>query len=403
MNLNELKNEINKIYYLKDDRLLEVLLAVHISRMQKITKLWLMVVGNSGDGKTELLKLFDDNKNTTYQIKRVTGNTFINSRGNKKKFPDMVTKMTNKVIHIPEMAQIFNMNNDEKKKITAQLTDMYDGEMDSISGDGTEVSYRELNISLIGCSTPNAFDKQMNFRNELGTRELTYRIRESTNDETKIVEDLTDKNKSDYDNYLFIKKNVIKEIKNLICSREYKDFKLSDDIKKRISEYAELSSILRASATAEKTGDLIDFVYPESRGRIFKQYLVLFNALKSIDDGYTDDRAIDVIRKITLSNANQIRIKTLMSMIAKRKFDFENTIQRQEIADELKVSKQVVYKELNVLHSLGLISKESKGQNEKNMYHFFWVNTRDRLVNFIAEELSLSLAEREENEVLNMA
>ena len=58
--LSQLYDSLERHFYLEDKMLTDLILAVMISREQKEAKLWLIIIGPSGDGKTELIKLFEN-------------------------------------------------------------------------------------------------------------------------------------------------------------------------------------------------------------------------------------------------------------------------------------------------------------------------------------------------------
>lgn len=85
MRLKEIHKEIGRILYIKDPKIIDLVLSVMISREQKSTKLWLVIIDNSGGGKSELLKLFDDEGKTTKYLSKITKNTIISGLRGKGK------------------------------------------------------------------------------------------------------------------------------------------------------------------------------------------------------------------------------------------------------------------------------------------------------------------------------
>jgi len=180
LTLEKVYKKIEELVYLEDKRIIDLILAVMLSREQRHSKLWLIIIGNSGIGKSEILELFDNEENTKI-IKRITAQTLISGNKNKEKYPDLAPKLRDKVILIPEMAQILNLNSEIQSEIYSQLIDLYDGKI-SRQVAGMDISYRDLNISLIGCSTPKIDDKFL-INQSLGTRQILYRFKNENEEE----------------------------------------------------------------------------------------------------------------------------------------------------------------------------------------------------------------------------
>ena len=73
INLNEVHNVFDKWLNMEDERKLrlECMLAVSLTRPIKDIKLWMIVIGASGDGKSEMINAFDDGGLHTKNIREV--------------------------------------------------------------------------------------------------------------------------------------------------------------------------------------------------------------------------------------------------------------------------------------------------------------------------------------------
>lgn len=185
--LKEIHKQINEYLYLEDNNIIDLLLATMLTRKQTQSKIWLIIISKSGDGKTALLNLLQTND--TIIMKKITPNTLVNGRKNKKAYPDLAPTLKNKIILMPEMAQIISLYPEAMKEVWAQLRDLYDGVAGKQSGDGTNIYYENLNITFIGCSTP-AYDAKALINQNLGTRELIYRPKDKN--ETKLIQRITE-------------------------------------------------------------------------------------------------------------------------------------------------------------------------------------------------------------------
>jgi len=150
---------------------LDTVLATCLLRGVPGTKVWLILIGASGDGKSELLNALDDSERT-YRILRLTSKTLVT--GNNKG-QDLVIRLQNKIMLISDMAQITTLNDSSKGELMAQFRDLYDGYagMDG-GGEKKEAKHSNLNVGLIAASTP-IIDDQLLIHQSLGTRELIWR------------------------------------------------------------------------------------------------------------------------------------------------------------------------------------------------------------------------------------
>ena len=139
--LGELHKRIGDYLYMEDGDLLDLLLATFISKKQTNCKLWLFLIGMSGAGKSELINLFDDERNETYFLNKVTANAFITGYKSPTFNTDLVDRLRNKIILIPEMASILGQSKEARSQILAQLRSLHDGKMGVESGVGKTKKY----------------------------------------------------------------------------------------------------------------------------------------------------------------------------------------------------------------------------------------------------------------------
>ncbi|MEC8339598.1 MAG: hypothetical protein VXZ40_03150 [Nanoarchaeota archaeon] len=387
--INNIYSDIKKLLYLEDTKLIDLILAVNISRLQRGTKLWLVIVGKSSDGKTALLDLFDDDGFTTKTVKRITPNTLINANKNKSKTPDLAPLLDNKVVLIPEMAQILQLHPEAKAQVLAQLTDLYDGDLAMQSGTGLDIRYKDLNVSLIACSTP-MIDQHTTFRNAIGTREMMYRTDDK--DDDKLMDKVYENSFKDLRQ---VKEEIKLRIRLFLKTRKFENEEINPLIVKRIKSLAEIITYLRATALSEQgTGELISTPSREAPTRVLHQLLTLYKSLKSIDDDYCDNKAMEIVKKVVLSSSNQMRIKVLtLLMIYNCNCDNKKGLTSRKVAKELGVSNKVVLKELEVLYLLGLLKKnELVVSVEKELSHYYYmIEETNKVVNMLSDELKIPI------------
>jgi hypothetical protein len=387
MRLKELQDKIRELLYLEDSNLVNLILAVALSREQKVAKLWLIIIGKSGDGKSELLRVLDDGGVKTKLIRQLTSRTLVNGRKDKTKFPDLAPKLKDKIMLMPEMACVLTAPPEEKANIWAQLRDLYDEIAGKQSGDGLDIDYTNLNVTFIGCSTP-AIDKQVLIHQSLGTREMLYRCDEKDEEElmNKVVKNTTiDKD---------VKRQELKtEVQRFLNEREYKNLEIGEEIERKIKKWAQVVANLRVSGDIDySTGELMNPLYPEQPTRILQQLLTLFRALKSLDEDYSDSEAMEVIKKVVVSSCDPTRFR-ILRFLMENAISKEEGYSKRELANEEKISTKKVFIEANILYHLGLVKRNNiLVDYDRDLFNFkFKINSDNPIVQHLAKEFGIEI------------
>jgi len=387
INLGELREKIGDYLYMEDTDLLDLILATFISSKQTNCKLWLFVIGMSGGGKSELLNLFDDDRNGTYFLNKITANAIITGYKSKTFDTDLVEQLRNKIMLIPEMASILGQTKENRSQILAQLRSLHDGKMGVVSGYGKAKTYTNLNVSLVACSTP-IIDRMISLGQELGSRELVYRLRKV--DSEKLMQRIKENSNKD-------KKKIREELKELVYlflkERKFQSVHIPEEVAEDIKNFAHLLTYLRASVNVdERTGELEGEPHLEAPTRVYDQLLTYFRALKSLDDNYTDKKAMRIIGKIVLSSVDPVRMKVLKFLMENKLGSVEG-YGKGEIANQIKLSPKRVFAEACILSCLDFVLMESEEvkKNEDKYWHKFQLNAGNSFVKHLAKYLKIQL------------
>jgi len=358
MRLKEVHKVFNKWLNYEEEKKkrLELMLAVMLTRPLIEDKIWLIIIGASGDGKSEMLNAFDDGGFNTYIIQKLTPKTLISGlKGGKRKDVclDLAPKLKNKVVLIPEFASLLTMPTTDKAQIWAQLRDLYDGKAGGHTGSGTEAKYSDLNVTLMGCSTP-VIDSQILIHQSLGTRELLWRT-EGNEDKDLLLHKIT-LNKKKREN---MKLELRKAVQEFLLNKNFQYIEIDEDINKKLFKYGQTIALMRCPAEVDgQTGELYGLLYPEEPTRIFSQLQLIYMALKSLDEDYSEDRVFEIIDHIAESSGNVLRQNIF-------NFVYENMGETtRTIANHFKIGYKAAYRELNVLNGLNLLKKEELDVDE---------------------------------------
>ena len=340
----ELLHELyRKLYKINTTDLLDLILSIYISHhMEKFNPLWLFIVGPSSAGKTmntDILKELP----AIYPLSRVTPRTFISGNPGTK---DGIEDMNNKVILISDFGQFLSLRSEDKQQLWAQLREVYDGELYQEYGTGKKVKIKDIHISMIVNAT-NAIDNQITLFQQLGTREIMYRVEK---EELPPVELTLDTDGPD------IKKQMGEAIRSFFEQDRFKSIIFPDapeTIKKEIIELSKFVSCFRASAPVDSfTGELRGEVVPEHPIRLAKTLLKTFRSLAILDNNRSPEQILKTIIRVAFSSANKNRITIFKIFLSEP----DKSLNISQISRSSKLGKKTVNTELKVLHALGIMN-----------------------------------------------
>jgi hypothetical protein len=347
--------DVYKIYekwiHIEDLNRIDVVLAVRLISKISSTRVWMIIVGASGDWKSEQLRALSRSSDVKI-IRNMTSKTLVNGNPHT---PDLAPTLQDKTMVIQDFAQILKLHPSEKAEVWAQLRDLYDGFAGKQSGLGKDVEYNNLNVTLLAASTP-VIDGQILIHQDLGTRELIWRCKK-----VEKPKNLMHAVKNNLKIEDAMRYELSEVTNNFLDSHTFnKDLEIPEEISDKLAKKALKLSYLRASAETDSyTGELRSDVTPEMPTRVYKQFLLLYQALKSLDEDYSDERAMKVIDHIVEGSSFNIRTKVL-NLFCKNPDMVYNISQ---VADDLKIGKKTAFKELGVLWNLGILYKRTISEN----------------------------------------
>ena len=375
--LSDVYDAYRKYLYVKDTKRIDIIFAVALTRPIKGTKVWLLIIGNSGDWKSEQLVALDDSQEVTsvqmYQgepietttkvyngnfhlISSFTPRTLITGM---KKSQDLAPKLRDKVVLIPEMSQILKLPPNDKAEMWAQLRDLYDGKASKNTGGGKNVSYDNLNVTLIGGST-QSIDSQILIHQDLGSRELVWRTNLDNSDEG--LDETMNKCLENEKNEVQMRDELKDITFDFLATHKYIPMnELPPEINQKIKRMVQYLRFLRAPAELDTfTGELLGKPHPEMPTRVYKQYIRIYYALKSLDPEYSDERALEVLEYLTKSSCFPNRVKLFDKMLDMHTIDGLAEYTSFELAQNVGIGRKAVTRELNVLWGCDLIIRRNE-------------------------------------------
>lgn len=365
INLNNLHRVYKKYLYIEELDRIDVVLAVALSSKMDGIPLWLILVGPSGDMKS--MQLNSIRTEDTYVLHNLTSKTLVNGYKDKEKHPDLAPELKNKIIIIPDMAQILKLPPNEKGEVWGQLRDLYDGLAGKVSGQGARARYEGIKTSMLAGSTP-AIDAQILVHQDLGTRELIYRTH-GNNNKDKLMEKCFDNEKHE-DRLL---KDLRKVTADFIKKREIWSGEVKKEIIEEIKIISLYISVMRATAEFDSyTHELRNQVYPEEPTRISKQMFRMYKSLKSLDNNYPDLNCLRIMWHIAKSSAFPIRVK-IFELIRTT----EGELSTSQISEIIKIGKATTKRECAVLENMNIFKCRRQPTSYPDRSYEYWSYNHD--------------------------
>lgn len=330
-----------------DDCLLDTLLATYISNSLDDDPVWLFVVGQPSSSKSLLLSAFEELPDY-YALGKITPKTLASGY---RDFKGIAEEIRGKVVCINDLGPLLTMDNKAKNEIWGQFRELYDGKVLQQTGTGVKIKFDDIFITLIANATP-ALDSQRSVFNQLGNREIIYRLPErSFEDNQKIITKLyLTKYTSEK-----IKRELKAAVNGFFQGFEPVNVEMDKNTYNFLHEVAWFVSNMRATGEYDfYTGELISDVIREEPIRVFKMFHKLIVALNNIQENYPLERMKKIIKRIVVSSCqpHRIRILQILGGIKIVEDDYSSS----EIARLCKIGTKSVLSQLWTLYALNLIN-----------------------------------------------
>ena len=374
--LTKVYEVLDKYLYLPDKRRVDLILAIALSKKELGTPLWLVIVGSSGDAKSEIIRAIEKYQGTI-KIDQITPNTLASGKPDvikDKKTGQMITlpvvdlgsSLQNKstLLLIPDLAVFSSKNTDDKQQIWAQFRNLYDGFINKRTGTGVNRAYENCHVTLIGCSTPVIRDEFI-VHAQLGTRELMWdtgleKDGNPSKEHTRKHKTLMAWSNEKYEEQM--RKEVADIVLNFLKFKKFKripDEEISDEIRDYFIEEANRLSTLRASVMIDQTHrEVNNPVIAETPTRLIKQFKRIYMSMKSLDDNYNDDKIKEIIKILVDSTGNTVRQMIMETL----RLSFNRELTIKDIQMLTKIGRNSVKTQLEILWNLGVIEKEIKSE-----------------------------------------
>ena len=350
INLEQVHKEFKKWLYIKDTGRIDAMLATALATTQTGEPLWLLNIGTSGYAKSEIARTLIPWERS-YHLTNLTTNALCSGMSNVE---DLAPKLKNKLILIPESAQLMAMHPDQKRMLWAQLRTLYDGDMGKVTGIGVEKEYHDLYCGLYMCGT-QIIDRQILIHQDLGTRELIYRSTVEDQEINPILNKaITNRHKKAQ-----LREKLSKKVVAFMEKAKIKDIEpdkpTTEDLKKKARWLAKMRTTI---ATDNVTGETLEQPYPELPARLVQQFTRYYTILMSI--GCSHEETMQIINHIVESSSIPMR-----TMVYRVVGDNGGEITTRKIADTLRVGHKTANRECFALWGLKFFDKRTEKQEHR--------------------------------------
>lgn len=312
--LDEAKKVISKWLYYKDTNIIDVIAAVIASNSCGSDPIWVILIGGSSSGKTELLRAMDTHEDTVF-LDRMTKSTLVTGF---KKAKGILEKIGSepKTFVLQDLSTILSKPPYERMEIIDTLRQIYNGKYFNAWGNGKTFTWNGK-ISLIGGSTPDIESHSVAI-GELGERFMYYRL--NTDDQDS--RDMMIKKARDMEGHETQAREEIMiamhGIVNACKGKNISDVVIPDEISNWLMYLVDMTTVMRTPVKRNSyRREIIEYApAKEGPGRMFKACQVLIKALALVRGrSECNDKDYGIIAKVCCDSLPSIRREVLKEMV----------------------------------------------------------------------------------------
>jgi hypothetical protein len=302
--VDKIREQYLKTFYIEDPTIIDLALAVVVGVKIKGDPIWLMIIGASSSGKSELINTLIG-VDFVHQVSSLTENTFLSGMKAKEgKEISLLHKIGKSgVIVMKDYTSILSMKYDRRENIISQMREIYDGYIVKETGNGLSDHWKGK-INFIGGVTDSVYIKEGESAG-MGRRTINYimpkqnrkktlqQARQNTND----IEEKREKIRS------MIKEYVEKKVKNLPTELP----KVDNELGEELMLLSDFLTHARTPTERDYKGELVLVQDLEMPMRVFQQLQSLAQLFQLLNDGPITDAQKGCLYKISLDSIPKLR------------------------------------------------------------------------------------------------
>jgi len=307
---DEYEKIIHQWMLIADTGILKLLAAIVIAnRLKGHDAVWVMLIGPSGGGKSELLNMMLD-VSDIYPVSLITPNTFLSGMYGDRD-TSLLPKVNGKILMFKDWTNILSQQKDNKIQVLGQLREIYDGYMKKAFGNGKVVEWRGK-VGVLAGVTP-AVDLAQQMNSTLGERFINYRILMPDRKEAGRRSLHNGSKQEEMRNSM--KKAFFAYLKGIDVPEE--DPKLPPEVEEEIVTVANFATIARSGVIREFGTARRDVIYvptPEMPTRSVQQLALLGTAFLILNNGEVTNHDMSIIYRLGLDSIPQTNYMVIKEM-----------------------------------------------------------------------------------------
>lgn len=355
MTLKEIKEFYCKIFYLEDDSVIDLVLGVTLANRMSGDPIWLMIVGGSSSGKTEIINGITGLE-FVHELTTLTPNTLLSGmkarKGGETSFLLRIQRTS--IIVMKDFTTILSMNRDDQQSIMAQFREMYDGKMTKATGTGDTIKW-EGKISLIAGVTEKLYMMESRFSG-MGTRALNYVM--PFQDRMKTGRRAAEISGKIKEHRLAIKDAFTSYVKEMVPIITEKEHVVPDEVSERILHVTDFASLARSPVERDFKGHIELTLSPEMPMRMSNQAHRLGAVFMAMSNGVLEKHHEQILYKIALDSIPKGRRITLRELAS------YSDITTKGLAMKLNYSTERTRMWLEELNVLGICDRNTGAGNQ---------------------------------------
>jgi len=302
--IQEIIDLYSSVYYVEDPAVIPLIIASVISNYFPGAPVWLMLIGASSSGKSELINAITDleidGKKKVWQISSLTENTFLSGVVRHGKDTSLLTRLgRNGVIVMKDFTTQLSQNADKAQAIFAQLREIYDGAYTKETGMGNSLSWKGK-LNFIGGVTEKIFVLEHKYGG-MGTRAVNFMMPAVSR---KQFTRISLRNNNTIDE---ARLKICKGFTEYICAMLNKltTYTIPDLPKEHIDNIVDIvdfATLCRSTTERDFKGRLELTQSPEMPGRMANQLMQVSNVFALMNDGEIPDRYRDIVYRLALDS-----------------------------------------------------------------------------------------------------
>lgn len=351
VNLEQIKKKYKEIFYIEDDMILDIICAVTIATKLKCDPIWLLIIGGSSSGKSELIGTLGKVP-FVHQISSMTENTFLSSmRTSDGKEASLLHRIgVNGMITMKDYTSILSMRSEKRELIVSQMREIYDGKLDKEAGNGNPQHW-EGKINWIGAVTDSVYLKEDESAG-MGRRTINYIMPQQ---DRKVTTRRARSNNSD----IGLKRTELQfafaeYIMETINKMEGTLPDIDDELAEELVNLADFTTLSRTPTDRNFRGELILVPDAEMPMRVFHMFQTLAKVLLFMK-GKLQREEKGILYKLAFDSIPKQRMLTLR-ILAKHK-----SVTTKGAAQELRYPTETMRMWLENVNVLGICERKQAG------------------------------------------